>query len=301
MIAATDMANHFFTDERLLVYLIGRKIPRQDYKSTGKGDLSNVRLVVLTDENSASASEIFAGAVQDWDRGIIIGRRTFGKGLVQNGYPLTDGSMIRLTIARYYTPTGRSIQSSYKEGYDKYIRDFYSRYANGEIFSADSIHMPDSLSYKTLINGRTVYGGGGIVPDVFVAPDTSFISDYYTALGRKDIYRSFTVEYADANRVRIKKEFRDFNDFRERFKFTNDEIKSFVKKGEDAGVKYNEDQFRVSEEEILLILKALVASNLWQSNEYYRIINENDTVIEKALQIFNDGSAYNKILGKRQN
>jgi len=301
MIAATDMANHFFADERLLVYLIGRKIPRQDYESTGKGDLSNVRLVVLTDENSASASEIFAGAVQDWDRGIIIGRRTFGKGLVQNGYPLTDGSMIRLTIARYYTPTGRSIQSSYKEGYDKYIKDFYSRYANGEIFSADSIHMPDSLSYKTLVNGRTVYGGGGIVPDVFVAPDTSYISDYYTALARKDIYRSFTVEYADANRDRIKKEFKDFNDYRERFKFTNDEIKSFIKKGEDAGVKYSEDQYLVSEEEILLILKALVASNLWQSGEYYRIINENDTVIERALRIFNDVNEYNKILAKRQN
>jgi len=300
MVAATDMANHFFADERLLVYLIGRKIPRQDYKSTGKGDLSNVRLVVLTDENSASASEILAGAVQDWDRGVIIGRRTFGKGLVQNGYSLTDGSMIRLTIARYYTPTGRSIQSSYKEGYDKYIKDFYNRYANGEIFSADSIRMPDSLRYKTLITGRTVYGGGGIVPDVFVAPDTSYITDYYTALGRKDLYRSFTVEYADANRDRFKKEFRDFDDFRVRFKFSGEDMKTFIKKGEDAGVKYNEDQFRISEKEILLILKALVASNIWQSGEYYRIINENDTVIEKALQIFNDGNEYNKILGQRK-
>ena len=301
MVAATDMANHFFADERLLVYLIGRKIPRQNYESTGSGDLSDVRLVVLTDENSASASEIFAGAVQDWDRGIIIGRRTFGKGLVQNGYPLTDGSMIRLTVARYYTPTGRSIQSSYKEGYEKYIKDFVSRYSNGEIFSADSIHMPDTLRFKTLINGRLVYGGGGIVPDVFVAPDTSFLSEYYTALGRKDIFRLFTVEYADRNRERIEREFRDFNDFRKKFVFSNDEIRSFIKKGEDAGVKYNENQYRHSEEEILLILKAMVASNIWQSNEYFMIINQKDNVIEKALQIINDSDTYNKILGYGQN
>ncbi len=300
MIAATDMANHFFADERLLVYLIGRKIPRQDYKSTGTGDLSDTRLVVLTDENSASASEIFAGAVQDWDRGIIIGRRTFGKGLVQNGYQLTDGSMIRLTVARYYTPTGRSIQSSYKDGYDKYIENFASRYSNGEIFSADSIRMPDTLKYKTLVSNRTVYGGGGIVPDVFVAPDTSFISDYYRALSRKDIFRIFTVEYADMNRERIIREFKNFDNFRERFNFTNDEIKSFIKKGEDAGVKFNENQYTHSEEEMLLILKALVASNIWQSNEYFRIINDNDTVIDKALQIINDGTEYKKILGYRQ-
>ncbi len=300
MVAATDMANHFFAEERLLVYLIGRKIPRQNYKSTGNGDLSDARLIVLTDENSASASEIFAGAVQDWDRGIIIGRRTFGKGLVQNGYSLTDGSMIRLTIARYYTPTGRSIQTSYKDGYDKYIQNFVNRYSNGEIFSADSIRMPDTLKFKTLVSKRTVYGGGGIVPDVFIAPDTSFLSDYYRALFGKDIFRSFTVEYADMNRVRINKEFRDFDDFRERFHFTNDEIKSFIKKGEDAGVKFNESQYRHSEEEIQLILKALVASNIWQSNEYYRIINENDTVIDKSLQIINDGNTYNKILGYGQ-
>ncbi len=301
MVAATDMANHFFADERLLVYLIGRKIPRQDYKSTGIGDLSDARLVVLTDENSASASEILAGAVQDWDRGIIIGRRTFGKGLVQNGYQLTDGSMIRLTVARYYTPTGRSIQSSYKDGYDKYIQNFVNRYSNGEIFSADSIRMPDTLRYKTLVSNRTVYGGGGIVPDIFVAPDTSFVSDYYRALSRKDIFRSFTAEYADVNRVRINREFKDFDDYKVRFNFTNDEIMSFIKKGEDAGVKFDGNQYKHSEKEMLLILKALVSNNIWQSNEYFRIINENDTAIDKALQIINDGTTYKKILGYKQN
>ena len=157
----------------LLVYLKGRKTPRQDYKSSGNGSLSSARLVVLTDEGSASASEIFAGAIQDWDRGVIMGRRTFGKGLVQNGFYLTDGSMIRLTIARYYTPTGRSIQSPYNEGYDKYMENFYKRFTDGELMSADSIHFPDSLKYKTLVNKRIVYGGGGIMPDVFVSADTS--------------------------------------------------------------------------------------------------------------------------------
>jgi carboxyl-terminal processing protease len=299
MLASTDLANHFFADQRLLVYLIGRKTPRQDFKSTGAGDLANVRLVVLTDENSASASEIFAGAIQDWDKGVVMGRRTFGKGLVQNGYYLTDGSMIRLTVARYYTPTGRSIQSSYKDGYDKYMKDFISRYSNGEIFSADSIRLPDTLKYKTLVNKRTVYGGGGIMPDVFVAQDTSFISDYYTALFRKDIFRSFVLEYADMNRARINSAFKTFDDFKDRFEFTNEEIRAFIKKGEDAGVKYNESQYLHSEKEILLILKALVASNIWQTNEYFRIINENDNVIEKALQVINDVSMYNKILGSQ--
>jgi carboxyl-terminal processing protease len=300
MLAATDMAKHFFADPKLLVYLIGRKIPRQDYNSLGGGDLSDARLVVLTDENSASASEIFAGAIQDWDRGVIIGRRTFGKGLVQNGYTLTDGSMIRLTIARYYTPTGRSIQSSYKDGYDKYIENFMNRYSNGELFSADSIRLPDTLKYKTLVTRRTVYGGGGIVPDVFVAPDTSFLSDYYRALYRKDIFRSWVLEYSDANRDRINKNYKTFNDFRSKFNFSQDDVRSFIKKGEDAGIKFNESQYSHSEKEILLILKALVASNIWQTSEYFQVLNETDNVIGRALQIINDADTYKKILGMKQ-
>jgi carboxyl-terminal processing protease len=165
MLAATELAEKFFMDQKLLVYMEGRKTPRQEFKSKGNGSLSSARIVVLTDEGSASASEIFSGAIQDWDRGVIMGRRTFGKGLVQNGFYLTDGSMIRLTIARYYTPTGRSIQRSYNEGYDKYMENFYKRYTDGELMSADSIHLPDSLKYKTLINKRIVYGGGGIMPE----------------------------------------------------------------------------------------------------------------------------------------
>ncbi len=297
MIAATELANNFFSGQNLLVYVIGRKMPRQDYKSNSAGGLSSARVIVLTDENSASASEIFAGAMQDWDRGIIIGRRTFGKGLVQNGFYLTDGSMVRLSVARYYTPTGRSIQSSYREGYDKYIENFYKRYSDGEMISADSIHFPDSLKFRTLMNKRTVYGGGGIMPDVFVAADTANLTDYYRSLIRKGIFNLFVLEYSDRNRARINSEFKTFDDYMGKFEFSPEDVKAFIKKGEEAGVKYNDAQYKRSESDILMNMKAWVASNIWQTNEYFRIMNKNDVVIERALRIINDTDVYNRILG----
>jgi len=297
MTAAIELANYFFSNRNLLVYIKGRKKPREDYKSSGTGPLVLARVVVLTDESSASASEIFAGALQDWDRGVIIGRRTFGKGLVQNGYYLTDGSMIRLSIARYYTPTGRLIQRPYNEGYDKYVSDFYERYADGEMMSADSVHFPDSLKFKTLINKRTVYGGGGIMPDIFVPADTTNYSDYYRALVRKGILNSFILEYADNNRKTIMSEFKTFDDFKDHFEFSETELKDFIAKGEEAGVKYNEKQYKTSEKGILMVLKALVANNIWQTNEYYRIVNEDDKVIKKALEIISEMDNYNRILG----
>lgn len=297
MVAATDVADKLFSDKKLLVYISGRKNPRQDYTSTGRGILSDTRIAVLTNEESASASEILAGAVQDWDRGVIVGRRTFGKGLVQNGFYLTDGSMIRLTIARYYTPTGRLIQSPYNEGYDKYFENFYKRYTDGELMTADSIHFPDSLKFKTLVNKRTVYSGGGIMPDIFVPADTSNYSDYYRSLIRKGILNSFTLEYSDKNRKKIAAEYKIFEDFIRKFNFSSEEVASLIKKAEESGVKYNEQQFSTSKAEILKVMKALIASNLWQTNEYFRIINENDPVIEKARQIISDKTAYNRILG----
>ncbi len=297
MLAATELADKFFTDRKLLVYMEGRKTPRQDFTSTGNGSLASDRLVVLTDEGSASASEIFAGAMQDWDRGIIMGRRTFGKGLVQNGFYLTDGSMIRLTIARYYTPTGRSIQRPYNEGFDKYYENFYKRYTDGELMSADSIHLPDSLKYKTLVNKRVVYGGGGIMPDVFVSADTTYNSPYLNKLSAKDVLRSFALEFYDKNRSSLNKQYKSFPDFKTNFNFSPGDLKAFFAKGEAEGIKYNEEQFKKSEEEILLILKAYVATNIWQSNEFYQIINENDKVIDKALRIISDKKSYDAILG----
>ncbi len=297
MVAATDLADKFFPDKKLIVYLSGRKTPRQDFTSTGSGILADTRVAVLTDEGSASASEILAGAIQDWDRGVIVGRRTFGKGLVQNGYYLPDGSMIRLTIARYYTPTGRLIQSPYDEGYDKYLENFYKRYTDGEMVSADSIHFPDSLRFRTLVSKRPVYGGGGIMPDLFVPADTSNYSEYYRSLVRRGIINSFTLEYSDKNREKLNSEFKTFDDFRNNFSFSSQDIADFIRKGEAGGVKYDDLQFIVSREEILKYMKALVASNLWKTNEYFRILNENDAVIRKALEVVTDKTAYNRILG----
>ncbi|NSW93696.1 MAG: S41 family peptidase [Bacteroidales bacterium] len=297
MLASTSLAEKFFADKKLIVYLEGRKTPRQDYTSSGNGDLSSARVVVLTDEASASASEIFAGALQDWDRGVIIGRRTFGKGLVQNQYMLPDGSMIRLTIARYYTPTGRLIQSPYNEGYDKYMENFYKRYSGGEMLSADSIHFPDSLKYQTLVNKRTVYGGGGITPDVFVPVDTSNYSDYYRNLVRRGVINQYALEYSDKNRTGLKSRYPVFDNYLTEFTFSEQEIKDLIKKGEEAGVKYSDSQFRISRGEILTLLKALVASNIWQTNEYFLILNQSDPVIKKALEVISDRNTYNKILG----
>jgi carboxyl-terminal processing protease len=299
MLAATQLADKFFSDQKLLVYMSGRKSPRQDFNSTGNGSLSSARIVVLTDEGSASASEILAGALQDWDRGVIMGRRTFGKGLVQNGFYLTDGSMIRLTIARYYTPTGRSIQRPYKEGYDKYMENFVKRFTDGELMSADSIHLPDSVKYKTLVNKRVVYGGGGIMPDVFVSADTSYNSPYFNKLYAKNVLNTFTLEYYDKNRSLLNSEYKSFDDFNKKFEITADDIKSFIAKGEAEGVKFNEEQFNKSKDEILLILKGLIATNIWKSSEYFEIINKNDKVIDKALKIISDTKGYNSILGNQ--
>lgn len=299
MLAATSIADKFFDDQKLLVFIKGRRAPRQEYKSTGQGSLSSTRVVVLTDENSASASEILAGALQDWDRGIVVGRRTFGKGLVQNGFTLTDGSMIRLTIARYYTPTGRSIQMPYNEGYDKYIESYLKRFNNGELLTVDSIRLPDSLKFTTLVNKRTVYGGGGIMPDVFVSLDTSYNTNYFSRLVAKNVLNSYVLEYYDKNRTSLINSYPTFEDFQNGFQIDENMMREFIRKGEAEGVKFNESEFNKSKEEIRLVLKGLIAINRWQTNEYFRVINENDLVISEAVKILGDQNMYNKTLGRK--
>jgi carboxyl-terminal processing protease len=205
--------------------------------------------------------------------------------------------MIRLTIARYYTPTGRSIQRPYKDGYDKYMENFYKRFTDGELMSADSIRLADSLKYKTLVNQRVVYGGGGIMPDVFVSADTLSNSGYFNKLFAKNVLNLFALEFYDKNRTMLNSQYKSFDDFKTKFNFSADDIKTFISKGESEGVKFNEEQFNKSKDEILLILKGYVAGNMWQTNELYQIVNENDKVIDKALKVISDKRNYNSILG----
>lgn len=298
--AAIRLTDQFFNSRKLIVYLEGLKTPRQDYFSMTGGALSGARIVVLVDEGSASASEILSGALQDWDRGVVVGRRTFGKGLVQQGFYFSDGSAMRLTIARYYTPTGRLIQRPYDDGADKYLSDYFIRFTDGELFSSDSINFPDSLRYTTLVNKRTVYGGGGIMPDIFVPADTSWYSDYYGNLVRKNVITEFTLEYVDNNRDKILRKYRDFEKFNREFSFTDAEIETFTARGEKIGVKFDKKGFDTSGDQILKILKGLVARDLWDMSEYYQVAYEDDNVIREALRVINDPEAYNSILGKKQ-
>ena len=210
---AFKICEEFLSEEKMVVYTEGEKQLRQEWKTTSrKGMFEKGNLVILTDEYTASASEITSGAVQDWDRGIIVGRRTFGKGLVQRPFNLDDGSQVRLTIARYYIPSGRCIQKPYDNGVDDYRQDYQKRYSHGEMIYADSISFPDSLKYKTN-NNRVVYGGGGIMPDIFVPMDTTRASDYYINLRSKNLFNEFSINYAESNREDLLKKYPTYEDF----------------------------------------------------------------------------------------
>ena len=282
--AAIDIANEFLGAGELIVYTEGRRNPRREFFAKGDGKHQSGRLVVLVDEYSASASEIVAGAVQDWDRGMVVGRRTFGKGLVQRPIDLPDGSMIRLTVARYYTPAGRCIQKPY-ESIEQYNADLIERYNRGEMMSADSIHFPDSLKCMTLKKGRTVYGGGGIMPDNFVPVDTTRFTKYHSQLSNRGVLLKVHFQLIDAYRDKWTKEYDDYAKFSQDFEPDETMMQQLIAEGEKAGVKYDEEQYRKSEPLIKLQLKALIARDLWDMNEYYHTINVVNESVNKALEL----------------
>ena len=281
---AIDLANEFLDKGELIVYTEGRRNPRSEFLAKGDGEFRKGRLVVLVDEFSASASEIVSGAIQDWDRGVVVGRRTFGKGLVQRPVDLPDGSMIRLTVARYYTPAGRCIQKPY-ESIEKYNADLIERYNSGEMMSADSIHFPDSLRTKTLKLGRTVYGGGGIMPDYFVPVDTTLFTDYHSKLSNKGALLKTHYKLIDAHREEWKKKYEDYASFQKNFDLSDKLMKLLIEEGKQAGVEYNEEQYKKSAPLMKLQLKALIARDLWDMNEYYHTINTVNESVNKAVEL----------------
>ena len=295
--AAVELASEFLSKGDPVVYTKGLHSAPAYFNLEKDGKYRDMRVVVMVNQYSASASEILSGALQDNDRGLIVGRRTFGKGLVQRPFPFPDGSMIRLTTARYYTPSGRSIQKHYEKGQgEEYMLDMLNRYKSGELWSADSIHQVDSLRYETLHNHRPVYGGGGIMPDVFVPVDTMFFSPYYRDLNAKGVINQFCLNYVDANREKLIKEYPTEDSFIEHFEITPELEQQLIAAGTKEKVEFNEEQWLRSRDYVLAVIKGLLSRDLYEDGSALRAINPLISDYREALELINDPERYNRLL-----
>ena len=284
---AVKIAEEFLQAGDLIVYTNGRRTQRTEYKAKGGGLFTKGKVIVLVDSYTASAAEIVSGAIQDHDRGIVVGRRTFGKGLVQRPIDLPDGSMIRLTIAHYYTPSGRCIQKPYEKGKQKdYAEDMLHRLKSGELMSADSVHFADSLKYYTLKEHRVVYGGGGIMPDEFVPLDTTKYTRFHRELAAKSLVINANLRYVDQNRKQLHRDYKTFDDYRQRFEVPQSVIDGIMAEAEKQNIKPKDDEeLQRTLPYLRLQLKALIARDLWEMNEYFTIMGETNDILQRALQL----------------
>ncbi len=295
--AACQLANEFLQKNELMVYTQGRTKPRADMFANGFGRFRKEKLVVMVNQFSASASEILSGALQDWDRAPIVGRRTFGKGLVQHPIVFPDGTMMRLSIARYYTPSGRSIQKPYTKGdKESYENDLIDRYNHGEMNSADSTSFDESLKFTTLKKKRNVFGGGGIMPDVFVPLDTTAYSDYYRDLMAKGIPNKIMLEYIDQNRDNLKKQYKDVKAFDQTFTVSEELMQKLIAEGEKEKVKFNEEQYNTSKNLLRTLLKGLVARDIFGTEAFFYIVNNLNDIYLEAIKLINDEERFNQIV-----
>jgi carboxyl-terminal processing protease len=285
--AAVDIADEFLQKGDLIVYTEGRMTSRSEYRAHGHGKFSEGKVVVLVDSYTASAAEIVTGAIQDQDRGIVVGRRTFGKGLVQRPLDLPDGSMIRLTVSHYYTPSGRCIQKPYTKGAGKdYAMDVMNRLKSGELTNADSVHLADSLKFQTLRKHRTVYGGGGVMPDYYVPLDTTVYTRFHRELAAKGIVIQQNLRFVDNHRKELKKQWTSFDDFKQNYEVPQSLIDDLLAEGKKQKIEpKDEAELEKTIPYLRLQMKSLIARDIWDMSEYFSVFNESSAIVKKALEV----------------